>query len=326
MSNNDNEAIKTIYDEGKIIEKAVEKIVTCKLHKEDIPELMIHYSEPVYNIFYGAQYNFDFTIIYDLHRYPAERILLYYNDLDIKSNNDILKFKNDNTAILNLNYTQFVIDDKLQAALSNNRIIKNNLSVKNPINLTLNSLSFFFKFEKKKNLLIKFNSCIYSTVPQLIYLYKSCFKTSEIFKSAYDNRLKDSILFYGEDVITDRVVEIKKRLMKILNITKEDEIQYDKVISGVLKPDTMSSDNPVTFTKVYVHSLNPNNGFVHFLKNAYIPFISKVREDVYVNLNYFNKSLGDKSKNINNKYQKILKDRLKSNSVIILENSSLKSN
>lgn len=278
----------------------MERIVVCKLQKEDIPELEIHYGSPFISMYYGAQYNFDYTNIYDLHRFPAERILLYYNDLNLRSNDDILKYKKDNTYILNLNASAFVIDEKLGEAKSNNRIINNNLTVKNDINLNMYALSYFFKFSKEKHLLIKFNSCIFNIVPQLIYLYKSCFDKSEIFKLYDDNRMKDSIIFYGTDVIVDRVKSIKNKLKAVLQIKREDEIDYKKSIKCILKPEH----------NIYIHSLDENNSFYSFLKNVYIPFIIAIRKDVYYNLILFNKSLSDSSKNINNKYQIKLKERL----------------
>ena len=216
------------------------KIVYCQLQKEEIPELEIVYGDAFYNIYYGAQYNYDFPIIYDLHRHPAERIKLFYNDLNLRYNDDIInvdlgkydqediiKYK-DNAYILNLNSTILLKDDKIKEARSNNNINQNNLYIKNPVNLNLFTLSYFFKFNKEKNLIIKFNTSIYNVVPQLIYLYKSCFEKSEIFKSYDDNRLKDSFVFYGTNVIVDRVKTIRNKIKELLRITREDELKYEK--------------------------------------------------------------------------------------------------
>jgi hypothetical protein len=285
----------------------MEKIVSCKLQKENIPDLQINYGKAFYTFYYGGQYNYDYPVIYDIHRHPAERISLFYNDLDLRSNDDILKFKNNDTYILNLNYTSFVIDDKIKEAKSNNRIISNNLSTKNNLNLNMFALSYFFKYTKEKNLLIKFSSCIHNLVPQLIYLYKSCFEESEIFKLYDDNRMKDSILFFGQKVIVDRVKTIKNKLKEILKINREDEIDYKKEINCILKPEL----------NIYVHSKDPDNPFYSFLINQYHPFITAIRYDVYINLNLFSKSLSDINKNISNKYQKELKERLKNNSIQI---------
>jgi hypothetical protein len=282
----------------------MEKIVSCKLYKEDIPDLEVHYGASFITMYYGAQYNYDFTVIYDIHRHPADRILLYYNDLSIKSNSDILKYKNADTYMLSRNSSAFVIDEKLKEAKSNNRITSNNLTVKNNINLNMFALSYFFKHNKEKNLLIKFNSCVFNVVPQLVFLYKSCFEHSEIFKSYDDNRLKDSFVFYGQNVIMDRVKNIRIKLKQILNINREDEIEYNKNIMGIFKPEISK----------YVHSIDQNNTFNLFLKNVYFPFITVIRNDVYLNLNLFNKSLNDINKNITNKYQINLKERLKNKS------------
>ena len=149
--------------------------------------------------------------------------------------------------------------------------------------------------------MIKFNSGIFNIVPQLIYLYSCCFESSELFKNSDDNKMKDSFVFYGTNVIVDRVKTIKLKLKEILQIKREDELDYKKSINGLLK----------TENTIYVHSIDENNSFNIFLKTFYIPFLINLREDLYINLNLFNKSLGDSTKNINNKYQIKLKEKLK---------------
>lgn len=266
-----------------------------KMYNHVIPDIHISYGKTSFSMYGGLQYNFDMPIVYDLNREDIEQVELYYNNLQLKYNEDLKDLaKVRNTYVIDTNNPTFIIDKNKKPVKSNNNIFENNFNIKFMDTFDISIFHYIISNIKQNRLVIKFNSCLSPLLPQIIYIYSSIFEKSYLCKSKKDNRLKDSFLFIGTDPNREDILILQDKLKQY----KSNKSQIKSLLS----------ENDIV-------SMDENSDYNKYIENIYYPFINQLKIDNYILLNILKKSITNQNKSINNIWQDKLREVLNDKSI-----------